>query len=175
MHGTIEKAVISGRSVRVFLNNPTRSKTAATIIAALLLLSSIRAMKNSIWPPTGASDPVDYVSLHDWRLAGLRDSLSGEHGKIGYLSEENPKALEASSDQYIFEKPKLRYRLTQYNLVPLLLQPVTPGRADELRLTVAYFQTREGLEAALSMNPRLQVVKDFGGGLALLQSQKGRP
>jgi hypothetical protein len=127
--------------------NSRRRTTAALIFVLCSLLSSGRIFWNARTPIHARGSSIDIARNSDQRFAVLKPSLP-QRGVIGYIGE--PGAM-ARGDYY----------LAEYALAPLVVDD-SPNHP----LVLANFPNEP-----LLAPPNLQLVKDFGNGVALFTNK----
>ena len=125
-----------------------------TIVALIFVVCSMLSSARIFWDartPTHVKDSaIDIAQRSDERFAAIKSSLP-QRGVIGYIGE--PGAL-ARGDYY----------LAEYALAPLVVDD-SPNHL----LVVANFPN-----STLSASKNLQLVKDFGNGVALFVNKDAK-
>jgi len=124
---------------------------AVLIIVTLVNLLDQKRLTGPLYKQT-----ADDLAVYDLRLQELRAFLPRE-GVIGYLSDTTPAGMEAGQD--VLQK----FYRAQYALAPLIINP--EAHTD---LVIANYSDPS---LARMRTKGFVVIKDFGGGLALLQKK----
>jgi hypothetical protein len=138
---------------------PIRVRIALTLLTAVALLPTAGLLRQFMSPEglTG-SIPADEAGELDRRLADLKAALP-THSTVGYLSLSS----KGPSDSYA----TARFYFTEYALAPIIV--VNDARRE---LVIADFAgAPRGVPAAIPSE--LELVRNFGGGFALLRRRGG--
>ena len=148
--------------------NPSPPKPTARRIVQQVVLSAMFVW--GVANPTGhairtlvVSDNSDMEAMHGpvrRRLAVLGDDLPLQ-GTVGYTTNRHPKP-----NQPLFARWYDRYRLAQFHLAPLKLEPGREGLRNEL--VIGDFRNDEKMQRWLSKRP-VRVIHKYGDGLVLFE------
>jgi hypothetical protein len=130
----------------------SRRTIAALIFILCSLLSSVRILRDARTPAHVKKAAIDIPQQSDQRFAEVKASLP-ERGVIGYIGERYPgqRGAVARGDYY----------LAEYAMAPLVVDD-SPNHP----LVLGNFP-----DAALPAPANLQLVKDFGNGVALFANK----
>ena len=103
------------------------------LLVALALLSSLELLKETVISNSIGTE-FQNVTQNEQRFEAAKLALP-HRGVVGYMSTRNPAVLD-SDDVDLYVPDKANYRLAQYALAPLILQPATATALGQLSIVI---------------------------------------
>ena len=149
------------RIIKIELSMGKYSIEAKIGIAAVILFALISNW--NLVKQEGKFDPKqigrDNISLYDKRFDGLRKILPS-HGIVGYISDRPITDYSKMADAAL---------IAQYYLVQYAVAPVLVDDSIERKLVIGNFHQPN---VSLPKEKKFTVLKDFGNGVVLFETEK---
>lgn len=122
-----------GKKTKVSFDYRLRIKLGTLLLVFLILSSSLQSFRETFFFDSNLTG-FENISFYEKRFEGVRVLLP-RRGVVGYMSGPQPQVLDFD-DIVEYGSVKANYRLAQYTLAPVILQPATQGALSDLKLVV---------------------------------------
>jgi hypothetical protein len=140
---------------RMGFNDMVRMRLGVCLIILFALVSNMRLLGRAVHDLTALTQP-DEITEYEARFKQLKQVLP-PHARVGYVTDARRQDGESRS------RPFMRYLLTQYALLPVIVL-----RDSHQPLIVGNFYSANGIDAETTRG--LTLIRDFGNGVMLFRA-----